>query len=267
MKSKNATTLGPPYGSLIIHGGGSINCCAKTFVELAGGPGVPMVYIPTAFSDDELEQNNFHLNPTFAAQRFGFKEAKVLHTRDPKEADREDFVKPIMEASGVWLTGGRQWRLADSYLHTRTHRELKKLLDRGGVIAGSSAGATIQGSYLVRGDTRSNTVMKGDHQEGFGFISNIAIDQHHLVRNRQFDLLEVLRQHPELLGIGIDVETSIVVMGNEFEVIGRSYVAIYDGTFWSEEKNMISELPPGSNKFYLLGKGRRYNLEMRKVIQ
>jgi hypothetical protein len=72
-------------------------------------------------------------------------------------------------------------------LDTEVHDALQELLERGGVIGGSSAGATILGSYLARGDTSSNAIMMGDHKEGFGFISNIAIDQHLLRRNRQID--------------------------------------------------------------------------------
>ena len=58
-------------------------------------------------------------------------------------------------------------------------------------------------------------------------LKNVAIDQHLLARNRQFDLFEILENRPELLGIGLDENTGIVVQGNEFEVIGKSYVAIY----------------------------------------
>jgi cyanophycinase len=128
----------------------------------------------------------------------------------------------------VWFPGGRQWRLADAYLGTRVHEELRALLARGGVIGGTSAGATIQGSYLARGDTRSNTIMMGDHVEGMAFLRNVAIDQHLLRRNRQFDLIEIVQAHPELLGIGIDENTAIVVRGDRFEVMGAGCVAIYD---------------------------------------
>ena len=81
--------------------------------------------------------------------------------------------------------GGRQWRIADSYLGTLTEKEFRTVLDRGGVIGGSSAGATIQGSYLARGDTQANTIMMGDHEQGFAYIENVAIDQHLLVRIKQ----------------------------------------------------------------------------------
>lgn len=72
--------------------------------------------------------------------------------------------------------------------------------------------------------------MMGDHEEGLAFISNVAIDQQLFARNRQFDVFEILENRPELLGIGLDEDTGIIVEGNQFTVFGRSYVAIYDGT-------------------------------------
>ncbi len=135
------------------------------------------------------------------------------------------------------------------------------------MIAGSSAGATIQGSYLARGDTRANTIMMGDHEEGLGFISNVAIDQHLFARNRQFDLFEILDERPELLGIGLDENTGIIVQGDKFSVLGESYVAIYDGTRWSAERDTIYQLPKGSRGFYLLREGNQYDLKKREVIR
>ncbi len=149
-------------------------------------------------------------------------------------------------------------------------------MERGGVVGGSSAGASIMGSYLVRGDTKTNTVMMGDHEQGLSLITNCAIDQHLLALNRQFDILEILQVHPDLLGIGLDENTAIVVHDNEFEVIGESFVAVYDGTYcqfvrdksdWSIERPEITILPNGSEKFYLLGKGRKYSLSHRHVIE
>ena len=165
--------------------------------------------------------------------------------------------------------------MVDAYSNTKAYSEFMNILNRGGVIGGSSAGASIQGSFLVRGDTKTNTIMMGDHQVGFGFIKNIAIDQHLLALNRQFDIFEILEVHPELLGIGLDENTAIVVEGDEFEVIGRSYVAIYDGTFfseirdkadWTKKRYEQKPLSKGSKQFYLLKAGERYNLRNRKVV-
>jgi cyanophycinase len=143
---------------------------------------------------------------------------------------------------------------------------LWKVLEKGGTIGGSSAGATIQGSFLVRGDTKNNQVMMGDHQVGFGFLKNVAIDQHVLARNRQFDMFEILRNHPELLGIGIDESTAIIVKGDTFEVAGRSYVLVYDGKFWSREGAELKKLPEKGQMFYFLREGDRYDLKGRKII-
>ncbi|HIF22848.1 MAG TPA: cyanophycinase [Gemmatimonadetes bacterium] len=248
-----AQTRGPSNGSLVIVGGAMRDPgIMQRFLDLAGGPDAPIVVIPTAGGADEYDQFYQGLN---AWRDQGATNLTVLHTKDRSQAESDEFVRAIREASGVWFPGGRQWHLADSYLDTQTERELHNLLDRGGVIGGSSAGATIQGSYLVRGDTRGNELMMGDHVEGFGFLTNSAIDQHLLKRNRQFDLVEVIQAHPELLGIGIDENTAIVVTGNSFEVIGESYVAVFDN------ERMIGD----HGFFFFLAAGDRFDLVTREA--
>ncbi len=226
----------------------------QKFLELAGGPGSLIVIIPTAGGAEDYGDDWKGLE---RYRKMGATNLTLLHTYDRAVADTEEFVRPLQEARGVFFSGGRQWRLADSYLHTRTHKELQAVLDRGGVIGGSSAGATILGSFLVRGDTKTNTIMDGDHKEGFGFLRRAGIDQHVLKRNRQFDLIRVIEDHPELLGIGIDEDTAIVVSGDEFTVIGQSYVVILD-----QQKS----IPPGG-QFYLLAAGDRYNLKTRQATR
>lgn len=265
IKPKQNETRGPEKGTLIITGDGIYGVFKAKFLELIGGADAPIIVIPTAGSSEVLSAA-FLENYKQSFINSGFNNVTVLHTRDPKEANTAEFVEPIKNAVGVIFGGGRQWRPADSYLNTKAHDEFKKLLDRGGVIAGGSAGATIQGSYLARGDSRGNTLMMGDHEVGLGFITNIAIDQHLLKRNRQFDMFEILDHRPELLGIGIDEGTGIIVRGDKFEVIGESYVAIYDGTRWSQERDTIYQLPKGSREFYFLKAGQEYNLKTRSVI-
>ena len=242
-------TRGPENGSLVIVGGGMRDLdILREFAELAGGSDAPVVVIPTAGGAEDYDEFWQGLNQFRAA---GLTKLKLIHTYERAEADTAAFAQAIREARGVWFTGGRQWRLADSYLHTEVHDALQELLERGGVIGGSSAGATILGSYLARGDTTSNTVMMGDHEEGFGFISNIAIDQHLLRRNRQFDLLEITSAKPELLDIGLDEDTAIVVRNNRFEVIGNSYVVIYDNTRQIDSGGPFYFLEPGDQYDFL----------------
>ena len=124
--------------------------------------------IPTATENDDVDASR--RRRTFT-RRFGVKNVTVLHTRDRAEADTEVFVAPLKTARGVWFGGGRQWRLVDAYMGTRTQREIEAVLARGGVIGGSSAGATIQGSYLVRGAREGNHIMMAQgYEKGFGYL-------------------------------------------------------------------------------------------------
>ena len=251
--SVSAQEVGPKRGTLVVVGGAlEDSFILDRFLELAGGPEAPLVIIPTA-GEGDLYDDFYSGVADF--RKAGFKDVTVLHTRDRNVANSDEFVAPIRRARAVWFPGGRQWRLADAYLDTRTELELHAVLDRGGVIGGTSAGATIQGSYLVRGDTRNNAIMMGDHVEGFGFLKNAAIDQHLLARNRHFDLIPVIEKHPDLLGIGIDEDTAIVVVGDSFEVVGESVVAIYDN-----RRTLANE-----GRFYFLRAGDTYDLKTRRA--
>ena len=265
-KQSEGITQGPENGTLLIVGGAASNYFYEEFMNLVGGANEPIVVIPTAGTSKVISQEDLD-NFKNSFLKKGFKNVIVLHTHNREEANTDEFTLPLKNAKGVWFSGGRQWRLADSYLNTKTHEAFKALLDRGGVIAGSSAGATIQGSYLARGDTKTNTIMMGDHEEGLNFLTNVAIDQHLLARNRQFDMFDILDNRPELLGIGLDEDTGIIVTNNIFEVVGSSYVAIYDGTRWLNDKNEIITLPLGSRDFYFLKKGDKYNLNKRRIIR
>lgn len=259
-------TIGPENGSLVIVGGGKVpaEVWAK-FIELAGGEGANIIVIPTALGDSSIKASKGFSSEKELLEKFGVAKVTVLHTIDPKEANTEAFIAPLRKATGVWFVGGRQWRLADSYLNTLAHKEFKNLLNRNGVIGGTSAGATIQGSFLFRGDAKSNTILEGDHLEGLDFIHNVAIDQHILPRNRQFDLISTIKKHPKLLGIGIDESTAIVVKKDQFEVIGNSVVAIYDIANFEEKATNPSGESGNNGPFFFLSKGQKFNLKDRKI--
>ncbi len=244
---------GPAHGTLVIVGGGKVvSAITERFFGLAGGKDAPVVVIPTAGGDATYPQDWSGLKDF---KTFGATHLTVLHTTDRAVADSEAFVKPLLTAKGVWFPGGRQWHLVDSYLHTRTQREIQAVLDRGGVVGGSSAGASIIADYLVRGAREGNKIMMAPgYEEGFGLMKGVAIDQHMLTRNRQDDLEQVVAKHPELLGISIDESTAIVVHGQDFEVIGASKIAVHDGV--SDPK---SEARNGK-KYFFMGPGEKYDL-------
>lgn len=256
-------SVGPVKGTLVlVGGGGRCNAILSTFIELAGGNDAPIVVIPTAAGSDSYDENS---GDAGAFKSLGATNVTVLHTSDRDIANSDSFVIPLVNAKAVWFGGGRQWRLVDAYKNTLTEKMIWKVLEQDGVIGGTSAGATIQGSYLARGDTKNNQIMMGNHEEGFGFLKNVAVDQHVLARNRQFDMFDILSHRPELLGISIDENTAIIVHGNQFEVKGESYVIIYDGTFWSREGSDLKNLPEKNRLFYFLRKGDKYDLLNRKV--
>jgi len=236
-------TVGPPQGTVLVAGGGFLGPeIMQRFVALAGGAEARIVVIPTAGGEEEFGSD---WGGHALLREAGAREVTVLHTRDPQEANSQEFVEPLREATGVWFPGGRQWRLVDSYLGTRTQRELAAVLQRGGVVGGTSAGASILASYLVRGAQETNTVvMAPGYEEGFGFLQNTAVDQHLLARGRERDLLQVLAVHPHLLGIGVDEGTALIVQGDRGEVVGRSHVLIYPDPQSAEDPYFI--LDPGA---------------------
>jgi cyanophycinase len=222
-----APVVGPAQGTVIVAGGGILGPeIWERFVELAGGRDARIVVIPTAASEESFPENWPGILPFLDA---GAESVRVLHTRDRAEADTHDFASLLKEATGVWFPGGRQGRLVDAYLNTLVHQELFHLLARGGVVGGTSAGASIQASYLVRGDPETNQIlMAPGYEEGFGLLNGAAVDQHLLARGREEDLWELLHLQPHLLGIGVDEGTALVIRGDEAEVIGESKVFIYD---------------------------------------
>ncbi|KAI0381611.1 hypothetical protein F5Y04DRAFT_254951 [Hypomontagnella monticulosa] len=264
LERASSAYVGPENGTLVIIGGNAQDdAIYQRIIDLAGGPDAPIVTIPTAEGSPTYD-NNAAAAGTF--RRLGAKNVTVLHTYDPKVADTEEFAAPLRSAKGVFFGGGRQWRLVDAYAGTLTERLFHDVLDRGGVIGGSSAGASIQGSFLARGDTANNQILVGDHQVGFGFVKDVAIDQHVLVRGRQFDMFDILKVRPELLGIAIDENTALIVSKNEAEVYRGTYVIIYDGTFWAREGSDLKHPPDSSSVFYFLRNGDKYDLGKRQVI-
>jgi cyanophycinase len=255
---------GPAKGTLLIQGGGSDvgTGIFETFINLAGGLDAKIVVVPTNGGNRDRDGKLivYKEDQVLASwKKRGATNVVMLHTADPKVADTEEFAKTLRDAKGVWFNGGRQWNCVDSYAHTLTEKEFHKVLERGGVIGGSSAGATIQGDYLVRGDTKgADTMMTAEpnHQHGFAFLRKAAIDQHINTRLRWDDLTQVIKKYPDLLGIGLSEGTAIVVTGDKFEVIGKWKVAVHDNT---------RAYQPWEKPYFILQLGDVYNMKTRKV--
>jgi cyanophycinase len=255
---------GPAKGTLVIVGGGNLTGSGieEKFIELAGGKDGNFVIVPTAGGNRNADGSliAYEEQKIIAPWvKLGLTHVRMLHTADPKVADTEEFAKVLRDANAVWFNGGRQWNIVDSYANTLTYREFHKVLERGGVIGGSSAGATIQGDYLVRGDTSGANVMmtaEPTHQKAFQFLRKVAIDQHINTRNRWDDLIPVIKKYPDLLGIGLSEATAIIVHGDRFEVMGAWKVAVHDDTRLYQ---------PWEKPYYVLSVGDVYNMKTRKI--
>ena len=117
----------------------------------------------------------------------------------------------------------------DAYEHTNAYPLIHEVLAKGGIIGGSSAGASIQGDYLARANPLGNLdIMAPGYEKGFGFLPGSAIDQHFKQRNRFKDMTSLVNRHPQLLGIGIDEGTALVVQGHIGAVKGDGAVHFYD---------------------------------------
>lgn len=262
--AQEAAEYGPPKGTLVVVGGGNLDGTGilERFIELAGGPDATFVIVPTAGGNKTSNGAIRVYTEEAVVGRWlkrGLKNVRMLHTHDPKVADTEAFVAPLREANAVWFDGGRQWNIVDSYANTLAYREFHNVLARGGLIAGSSAGATIQGEYLVRGDTSGPNVMmtaEPNHQEGFKFLRRTAIDQHVNARNRWDDLIPVIQKYPNLLGIGLSEGTAVVVTRDALEVIGKWKVAIHDNT---------RVYQPWEKPYFVLSSGDVYNMKTRRI--
>ncbi|MDE0768425.1 MAG: cyanophycinase [Opitutaceae bacterium] len=203
-------------------------------------------------------------------KRFGLETVSELYTLSRKVADSPDFYEQIDNADVVFISGGNQSFLTDAFLGKETLEALRRLLARGGVIGGSSAGGQVQSSFMTRGDYNRRIIL-GDkkHQVGFGFVRNSAFDVHVEERDPQKDLLRLFRAKKlqleitdldtlGILGIGIDQGTAITVVKNTFQVSGRGVVYIFDPERWEDDLKTWN--------YYELESGTFFDMKSRKVI-
>lgn len=270
-----AETIGPENGVLYIHGGGALNI--PEFVNLAkkasnkDHPAICVITTPQGKrrAADYNRGIPFRIVATLK-ERFGLKQVTELYTLSRAEANLPEFYGLVDEADAVFMSGGNQCFLTDAFLGTKTLEALYRLLDRGGVISGSSAGAQVQSSFMTRGDYTGRIIL-GDkqHQIGFGFVKNAAFDVHVQERGRERDLLQLFQANPkqlqekglnplELLGIGIDQGTAITVIKNSFRVSGKGQVYIFDPLIWGES--------PREWTYQTIPSGTTYNMQTREVV-
>lgn len=241
-------------GTLILSGGRRVSDDSwARFIAAAGGKRARIVCIPTGAQTDPSRRPSSYSARQLSER--GCQNLTVLSTLDRRRADREPaFLAALERATGVWIDGGRTFRLMDAYQHTRAHALMRRVLERGGVIGGSSAGAQVQGDFLMRGHPASNRPLWWPgYQTGFGFLRGVIIDAHFRQREREKTFPEVVRRFPSMLGVGVDENTSLIVSGGVGEVTGEHAVSFFD---------FKGERP----RTHVLRAGARYDLVARKPL-
>jgi cyanophycinase len=244
-----------PKGALVIVGGGGLpKEIATRFLELGGGEKGEFVVLPTSMPDPV----NMQAEGVFL-QRLGAKNLTLLPGRERADVEKPENLAVLKKATGIWFGGGRQWRFLDAYEGTAALPLFHEVLKRGGVIGGSSAGATIQGEYLVRGAPAGPHIMMCEgYERGFRFLPGTAIDQHFSARNRFKDMTAFMETYPQYLGIGIDEATALIVQGSTAAILGKGKVHFYD-----RQKTVPAQGPD----YDAYPAGTKYDLKERKVIK
>ncbi len=217
-------------GPLIVIGGAEDKKGACTilgeFVRISGGAKARLVVLTVA-SEHPREVGAEYLE---VFQRLSAKQVHVLDIREREQAHAAELVDALANATGVFFTGGDQLRVTSLLGGTPADQMLHRRHEEGLVLAGTSAGAAMMASTMIVQGHSEATPRLGIVRIGPGmeFMHGTIIDQHFAQRGRGGRLLTALAQYPHQLGLGIDEDTALILVGEEFEVIGSGAVVIFD---------------------------------------
>lgn len=201
-------------GALVVCGGGQMGDeVYDEFVRLAGGKNARIVVIPSAYAFSSMTAVR---NRYAGWYEYDVRSLDFLDAQSRGQADTAAFAGALANATGVWFGGGMQSRLAALYAGTRAEVALHSVIERGGVIGGTSAGAAAMSQTMIHSGVGENVNL----DRGLGFMSQTIVDQHFTQRNRHTRLLSALGEHPEQIGLGVDEGTAVVVQGNRLRVLG-----------------------------------------------
>lgn len=257
---------GSAGGHLLLVGGGyrPPEVMAR-FIELAGGAERPLVVFPMA-SEESRKAGEEH-KVQLEAQ--GAKQVQVVHVDDRGDALRPEAVEAVRRAGGVFFTGGDQNRIAQRLVDTPLLQALRELLARGGVVAGTSAGAACQSEIMFVGEGDEG-VMRAVNivtTRGIGLFPGVIVDSHFVARKRANRLVSLVLEHPELLGVGIDEATAVWVKPDRtLEVLGKGWVVLYDASQTRPVRTADNRLAVTGLVQHVLIDGQRFHLQRRVVL-
>lgn len=213
------TCAGAPKGKLVIVGGGATPAgLHRKILDLAGGTNASVVVIPFASSLADAGQSSVKAFVEAGATR-----VTLLSTNSAQAA-----TAALQAARGIWFPGGDQSRLIRGLDQLGVLPLIRERFDQGAVIGGTSAGAAVMSRVMIAGNPKAPAAVPPLGQ-GIGLWPEAIVDQHFIKRQREPRLRAVVEAHPELLGVGIDESTYVIVSGGSFDVAGNSAVVLLDG--------------------------------------
>lgn len=261
-------------GNLVIIGGGKRPIYVmEKFIELAGGKKSKILVIPNA-SSDAIDTGKYQSEQL---QKLGAGNSFFIFAKN-EIADSDSIIDRLSDVTGVFFSEGDQRRLTRDLLGTKLLKRIKEIYFEGGVIGGTSAGAAVMSKIMLTGDEAKNkdssysfvTIEKGNviTSEGFGFIENAIVDQHFIFRKRQNRLISLVLENPDLLGIGIDEETSIIInKDRQFQVLGEYQVIVYDASKSDISQNEKEQFGANNIEMHILKSGDKFDIISKKVIE
>lgn len=261
-------------GYLFIIGGGSRSeQMMKQYAALAKkNPHQKTVVFPMASGSPEETGQSMKEELT----GLGLQEVEV-HVLNKDQAGNPENLAILDGVGSVYFTGGDQSLLTQALVDTPIQERLLEIYKNGGVIGGTSAGAAVMSELMITGNEKTAGGEEGAFEKiladnievipGLGFIKTAIIDQHFVARKRHNRLISLILEYPDLLGIGIDESTAIIIKpGNTFKVIGEQNVIVYDASeagikIWPDKG--IS----GHNiTMHILKPGDHFDLKTRSLI-
>lgn len=245
---------GLPQGTVVLSGGGEVpREAVERFIEHAGGPQSLIIVITTAAGETAPDAED----TVRFLKESGATNTLCLHIADRQQANDPQIAEMFEQAGGVWFTGGRQWRVIDALEDTLVHQQLRELLRRDGVIGGSAAGASVLASYLVRGNPVSNRHVIGEgYEDGLGLLPGTAVDPYFSQRSRHGDMAHLKRLHPQLLGLGLDEGTAVLIRGEDLNVYGFNRVSMFDVMDTEQQSEEDCEILLADDRYNLLERSR-----------
>ena len=240
----------------------------RHFLKLCGGRRASIVVIPTASSF----QDEVGASYTEVFTRLGAAEVTIVNPATREDSHDPAVVAAVDGATGVFMSGGSQLRLSQLIPGTPLGEAIHRAHERGSVIAGTSAGASIVSDFMISMGDEGVTPRQRASQisAGLGLLRGVVVDQHFDQRARYGRLMSVIAPSPHLLGVGIDEDTGLVVHGSVGEVVGKGGVTFVDGrdTVRFDNASRVKkggELTLSHLRVGLVGTGQRFDLDAREL--